>query len=111
MQDMSVNCIAEIHPCGGSKLAATSSMLHFMGCTTAAAAVHACEAAAACEAVRVCVQTCDDLEDEESLKHLYHIMKGAVMLNNNRKPAVHSNAPTTPVSLSQMQLLLVIHET
>ncbi|KAL3162589.1 hypothetical protein ABBQ38_008638 [Trebouxia sp. C0009 RCD-2024] len=29
-------------------------------------------------------QTCDDLEDEESLKHLYHIMKGAVMLNNNQ---------------------------
>lgn len=32
-----------------------------------------------------CVQTCDDLEDEESLKHLYHIMKGAIMLNSNRK--------------------------
>ena len=33
----------------------------------------------------VCVQTCDDLEDEESLKHLYHIMKGAIMLNSNRR--------------------------
>lgn len=32
------------------------------------------------------VQTCDDLEDEESLKHLYHIMKGAIMLNSNRRP-------------------------
>lgn len=46
-----------------------------------------CEAMAASDALLVCMQTCDDLEDEESLKHLYHIMKGAVMLNNNRKPS------------------------
>ena len=31
------------------------------------------------------MQACDDLEDEESLKHMYHIMKGAIMLNSNRK--------------------------
>ena len=31
------------------------------------------------------VQQCDDLEDEQSLKHMYHIMKGAIMLNHNRK--------------------------
>lgn len=45
----------------------------------------------------VCLQQCDDLEDEESLKHLYHIMKGAIMLNHNRKcPAPPSSRQVSP---------------
>lgn len=27
-------------------------------------------------------QQCEDLEDEESLKHMYYIVRGAIMLND-----------------------------
>ena len=33
-----------------------------------------------------CLQQCDDLEDEDSLKQLYYILKGVIMLNSNREP-------------------------
>ena len=32
--------------------------------------------------VRACMQQCEDLEDGESLRHLYHIIRGAIMLND-----------------------------
>ena len=28
------------------------------------------------------MQTCEDLEDAENLRHLFHIMRGAIMLND-----------------------------
>ena len=28
------------------------------------------------------VQQCEDLEDGESLRHMYHIIRGAIMLND-----------------------------
>jgi len=34
-----------------------------------------------------CLQQCDDLEDEDSLKQLYYILKGVIMLNSNRAPS------------------------
>lgn len=30
----------------------------------------------------VCTQMCEDLEDEDSLHHLYVIVKGTIMLNS-----------------------------
>ena len=30
----------------------------------------------------VASQTCEDLEDAENLRHLFHIMRGAIMLND-----------------------------
>ena len=32
-----------------------------------------------------CLQQCDDLEDDDSLKQLYYILKGVIMLNSNRE--------------------------
>ena len=34
-----------------------------------------------------CLQQCDDLEDDNSLKQLYYILKGVIMLNSNREPS------------------------
>ena len=52
-----------------------------------------------------CVQQCDDLEDEESLKHLYHILKGAIMLNSNRKP-LSPPPPPNPTHPPHLALLM-----